>query len=357
MTTSPRPQEILRRPPAATIFLVLEIDQGGEDTVRDLLSDVSNLLRATGFRSPVDDLNCIVGIGSRLWDRMFDAPKPAKLHPFKTVVGETHTAPSTPGDLLFHIRAERLDLCFELAHHFMERLKGVSRVVDEVHGFRYFDERDLLGFVDGAENPTGVAAEASVFIGEEDAEHQGGSYVIIQKYLHDLAGWNALTVENQEARVGRHKLSDVEIPDDEKASNSHVVLNTIVDENGVEHDIVRDNMPFGRVGSAEFGTFFIGYAADVTVTETMLERMFIGVPPGNHDGLLDFSTAVTGCLFYVPTADFLDDPPPGPAASATSAAGTQDPAEDSAPSSPSEAAPAADSDGSLGIGSMRKGDS
>ena len=188
-------------------------------------------------------------------------------------------------------------------------------MVDEVHGFRSFDERDLLGFVDGTENPEGVAALAAVVIADEDPEFSGGSYVVVQKYLHDLAAWDALPVEEQERAIGRTKLSDIEFPTSSSPPNSHVALNTIVNENGEERQIVRVNMPFGSVGAPEFGTYFIGYARSPDVIEEMLTNMFVGRPPGTHDRILDFSTAVTGNLFFVPTVAFLDDPPtPAPTA-------------------------------------------
>jgi putative iron-dependent peroxidase len=274
-----------------------------------VLTDVAALRRSVGFRIPEGGLSCVVGLGSRLWDRLFGRPRPAGLHPFAEVSGAKHTAVATPGDLLFHVRAHRLDLCFELAERLMGRLAGYARVVDEVHGFKSFDERDLLGFVDGTENPEGAAALAAVVIGDEDLEFAGGSYVVVQKYLHDLDAWDALPVEEQERAVGRTKLNDIELPDDVKPANSHVALTTIVDENGEQQQIVRYNMPFGRVGAREFGTYFIGYARSPDVIEEMLTNMFVGKPPGNHDRILDFSTAVTGNLFFVPTADFLDDPP------------------------------------------------
>ncbi|MGD9695372.1 MAG: Dyp-type peroxidase [Thermoleophilia bacterium] len=312
-------------PPArAAIFLVLTVAPGAEDDVRDLLADVAGLTRSVGFRSPEDGLSCVAGIGAELWDRLYDAPRPEGLHPFRELVGAVHTAVSTPGDLLLHMRAARMDLCFELARQIMIRLAGRAEVADEVHGFRYFDERDLLGFVDGTENPVGAEAADAVLVGEEDPAYAGGSYVIVQKYLHDLDAWEALTVEEQERVIGRRKLSDIELADDEKPSNSHVALNTITDDDGTERQIVRDNMPFGSIGAGEFGTYFIGYAATPDVIERMLRNMFIGDPPGNHDRVLDFSTAVTGGLFFVPTADLLEDPPAGPAGAAAPAA--QEPA-------------------------------
>lgn len=281
-------------------------------------------------------MSCVVGIGADLWDRLYACPRPAGLHPFRERVGAVHTAVSTPGDLLFHLRARRLDLCFELGRQLMVRLAGRADVADEVHGFRYFDERDLLGFVDGTENPSGRAAASAVWIGDEDPAFAGGSYVIVQKYLHDLDRWGALPVEEQERVVGRTKLDDIELPDAAMPSNSHVALNTIVDAAGTQRQIVRDNMPFGTIGDGEFGTYFIGYAATPDVIEEMLGNMFIGNPPGNHDRILDFSTAVTGCLFFVPTADFLEEPFPHPTVASSAAIGDH-----------------AHGDGSLSIGSLR----
>ena len=199
-----------------------------------------------------------------------------------------------------------MDLCFELATQIMVKLGDAVTVVDEVHGFRYFDDRDLIGFVDGTENPTAQTAIAAAYIGSEDAPFAGGSYVIVQKYLHDLAGWNALPTETQERIIGRAKLSDIELDDAVKPTYAHNALTTI-EENGKEVKIVRDNMPFGRVGEKEFGTYFIGYARSPRTIEQMLENMFVGRPPGNYDKLLDFSVAKTGSLFFVPSATFLEN--------------------------------------------------
>jgi putative iron-dependent peroxidase len=335
------PQAVLTPLTESAIFLVLTVDAGGEDAVRDLLADASGLRRSVGFRLPEGALTCVVGIGSGLWDRVFPGPgpRPAGLHPFRALAGERHVAPSTPGDLLFHIRARRFDLCFELAQRLMERLSPVARVVDEVHGFRSFDERDLLGFVDGTENPEGGAARDAVVIGDEDPAFAGGSYLVVQKYIHDLPGWDGLAIEEQERAMGRTKLSDIELADDVKPADSHVALNTITGPDGEERQIMRFNMPFGRVGAGEYGTYFAGYARTPDVLEEMLRNMFVGNPPGTTDRILDFSTALTGNLFFVPDADFLDDPPEPEASEAQA----------DAPAEPPASAPP----GSLGIGSLR----
>ena len=229
-----------------------------------------------------------------------------------------HTAPSTPGDLLFHLRAEREDMTFELERQLLDLIGDAARVVDETTGFRYFDARDLLGFVDGTANPTGAELPDAALIGDDaDPEFAGGSYVVVQKYLHDIAGWAALSTEEQEAIMGRTKIDNIEIDDDDAPRKSHKSLATIEDDAGGELEILRDNMPFGRPGAGEFGTYFIGYAGRLWVIEQMLERMFVGVPPGAYDRLLDFSTAITGTTFFVPTAAMLEAlaaPPADPAA-------------------------------------------
>jgi putative iron-dependent peroxidase len=332
---APLPQPVLAPLTPAAIFLVATIDEGGEQVVQDALPDISGLVRAIGFRDPTKHLSVVTSIGSDAWDRLFSGPRPAELHPFIELEGPRHHAPSTPGDLLFHIRAESLDVCFELATKLVEAMDAIT-VVDEVHGFRFFDNRDLLGFVDGTENPDGPVADSATQIGDEDPDFAGGCYVHVQKYVHDMSAWNSLSVTEQERVVGRTKLDDIELDDDEKPADSHLALNVIEDDEGNELKIVRHNMPFGEIGKGEFGTYFIGYSRTAAVTERMLSNMFIGDPPGNTDRILDFSTAVTGTMFFTPTVDFLNDPPP---------------LGDSA-SEPVAVAPAA-YDGSLGIGSLK----
>jgi putative iron-dependent peroxidase len=292
----------------AAIFLVVTVKPGSENraVVRSFCADLSAIIRAVEMRDLEAGLSCIMGVGSGAWDRLFGAPRPAMLHPFREIRAGGRHAVATPGDLLFHVRAKRMDLCFELATQIMARIEDAVSPADEVHGFRYFDDRDLIGFVDGTENPRGQEAIDAVFVGEEDAAFAGGSYVLVQKYLHDMAGWDALPTEAQERIIGRKKLSDIELDASVKPSSSHSSLTTIV-EDGQEKKILRDNMPFGRPTQGEFGTYFIGYSRSPGTIELMLENMFVGRPPGNYDRLLDFSRAVTGNLFFVPSATFLDD--------------------------------------------------
>ncbi|GAB2899684.1 Dyp-type peroxidase [Paralcaligenes sp. KSB-10] len=304
---TPEPQSIVSPVTRSAIFIVAVLAAGdySADKVRALCTDIAALVRSVGKRVPSGNLSCVCGFGSDAWNRLFAEPRPASLHPFREFGAGERRAMATPGDLLLHIRADQMDLCFELATLLLGRLGDAVSVVDEVHGFRYFDLRSMVGFVDGTENPAGREAVEFTVIDDEDPGFAGGSYVLVQKYLHDMAGWNALPVETQERIIGRTKLSDIELDEAVKPSSSHSSLTTLV-ENGQEVKILRDNMPFGRPGAGEFGTYFIGYARSPAPIEQMLENMFVGRPPGNYDRLLDFSRAVTGGLFFVPSADLLE---------------------------------------------------
>ena len=352
--TAPEAQQILTPLTSAAIFLVVTTHPGPDSdaAMRSICGEVGALVRSVGFRALDANLTGVMGIGSEAWDRIvstgtpgIDAPagRPEGLHPFVEITAGPRHAPSTPGDLLFHIRATRFDVCFELAVQILARLGPAVESADEVHGFRYFDARDLLGFVDGTENPVGDAMAEATIIGPEEPEFAGGSYVIVQKYLHHLEGWNALSTEEQERVIGRTKLADIELDDSVKPTSAHNAL-TVIEVDGQQVDILRDNMPFANAAAGEFGTYFIGYARAPWVTEQMLKNMFVGRPEGNYDRILDFSTATTGTLFFVPSLPLLES-----LAEVGATGGGVEPLPDAAPGSTTGSA----SDGSLRIGGRR----
>jgi len=296
------PQQVDAPLTKMAIFLVLVVadTDGAMDTARGVVSGIDDLVKNVAIRDLTGHLSCTVGIGARVWAELTGRSLPAELHPFREVVGQQHTAIATPGDLLFHIRSERADLCIELERQILQALGDSVTVADETQGFRYFDTRDLLGFVDGTANPVGPDLPEATLVGDEDPDHTGGSYVVVQKYTHPLGVWQKLTTEQQEAVIGRRKIDNVELDDAVSGQKSHKTLSTIVDDAG-EHDILRDNMPFASPGQGLYGTYFIGYTRHLWVIERMLERMFIGDPPGLHDRLLDFSTVQTGSTFFAPS--------------------------------------------------------
>ncbi|GAA2517887.1 Dyp-type peroxidase [Rarobacter incanus] len=348
----PESQAIVTPLTTSAMFVVLEVGPADADLREAVatVSDINALVRSVGFREPAADLSCIAGIGSALWDRIHGegGPRPSELHEFVPIRGAAHNAPATSGDILLHVRANRQDLVFELVRQALAAFGGSVTVASSTTGFRYFDSRDLLGFVDGTENPTGRSAVRAALIDrDEDPGFAGGSYVVVQKYVHDLAAWNSLSTEEQERVIGRTKVDDIELGDDEQPSNSHVSLNTIAGPDGSEEAILRDNMAFGDPATGEYGTFYIAYSGKLWVTELMLQRMFVGEPAGNYDRILDVSTAQTGTVFYVPTLDQLEDLPNALAGATRASAG--------AGAAGSVAALSRTETESLGIGSL-KGD-
>lgn len=299
------PQDVTDKQGENAIFIVYGLKQTPDtlDKVKDVCANFAALIRSMRNRFPDMQFSCVMGFGADAWSLLFpERHKPRELSTFKEIKGEKHTAVSTPGDLFFHIRARQMGLCYEFASIIDEKLKGVVEAIDETHGFRYMDGKSIIGFVDGTEVP---AVDENPYhfavVGDEDAEFAGGSYIFVQKYIHDMDAWNALPVEEQEKVIGRRKYNDVELSDEEKPKNAHSAVANI----GDDAKIVRANMPFANTSKGEYGTYFIGYANTFSTTRQMLESMFIGNPVGNTDRLLDFSTAVTGTLFFAPSYELL----------------------------------------------------
>ena len=305
-----KPQDVTNKPGENAIFMVFGLADADNaiEKVKDLCGNFAALVKSMRNRFPDAEVSAVMGFGAEAWEVLFpEQPCPEELSIFEEIKGEKHVAVSTPGDLFFHIRAKRRDVCYELATLVSNALQGAAKHIDEVHGFRYFDGRAIIGFVDGTENPDSDDAYDFATIGDEDPYFKGGSYAFVQKYIHDMEKWNALPTEEQEKVVGRRKYNDLELDDDEKPANAHNAVTNISDEEGDELKIVRANMPFANPAKGEFGTYFIGYAGTFTTTRRMLENMFIGDPVGNSDRLLDFSTAVTGILFFVPPFNLLEE--------------------------------------------------
>ncbi|MBO9584808.1 MAG: Dyp-type peroxidase [Flavobacterium sp.] len=303
-------QNVTDYPNNNTIFMVWKFihQEEAKTSFEKLCALVGNLNNSYNIRVPDGKTSCVMGIGHDAWIKLgLPLPLPKELVNFETIAGAKHTAISTAGDLHFHLRASNAAVCFDMAIAITKVLGDVAECLEEVHGFRYWDGRSIIGFVDGTENPVGEEREHFALVGDEDPVYKGGSYLFVQKYFHNMKNWESLTTEEQEKVIGRSKMDDIEMDDDVKPANSHSALTAITDENGNELKIVRDNMPFGNPSKGEIGTYFISYASTFSTTKKMLENMFIGDPVGNYDRILDFSTAQTGTLFFVPTLDVLDE--------------------------------------------------
>jgi porphyrinogen peroxidase len=301
-------QSVTDYPNNNTIFTVWKFREGAEikPAFEQLCALLANLNHSFIIRTLNGRSTCVMGVGYDAWTRLaLPTPLPRELKPFEPIAGGKHTAVATPGDLLFHLRGVEMSACFDMQLAITDVLSPVADCLEEVHGFRYWDGRSILGFVDGTENPVGNEREYYAVVGDEDPMYRGGSYVFVQKYLHDMQAWTKLPTEEQEKVIGRYKLSDIEMSDDVKPGNSHSAVAGIEAEDGTELKIVRDNMPFGNPAKGEIGTYFIAYASTFSTTHKMLQRMFIGDPPGNYDRILDFSKACTGSLFFAPSLDIL----------------------------------------------------
>lgn len=299
-------QNVIDAPNTNTIFTVWSFNNNPsvEEQFKKVCSLVTNINHSISTRFPESKSSVVLGIGHDAWLKLnLPKPLPKELENFKEIKGDKHTAVSTPGDLHFHIRSTEKSLCIDIAANIADVLKDVANCIEEVHGFRYWDGRSILGFVDGTENPEGDDERSHfALVGNEDEEYLNGSYLFVQKYIHDMNAWRNLPIHEQEKVIGRSKADDIEMDDDEKPSNSHSALANV----GDDKKIVRDNMPFGNPSTNEMGTYFISYASTFATVNEMLERMFIGEPVGNYDRILDFSTAKTGSLYFVPSLDLLD---------------------------------------------------
>jgi putative iron-dependent peroxidase len=298
-------QNVLDYPNNNTIFMVWNFKQvnGIKEAFKKLCALIINLNNSANVRFPESKASVVMGIGYEAWLLLdLPSPLPKEFEIFVPIAGIKHTAVSTKGDLHFHIRGDVNSFCFDAAAAITDAVSGVAESVEEIHGFKYWDSRSILGFVDGTENPHGTDREYFGIIGDEDPCYKGGSYLFVQKYIHDLRAWKSLPVNEQEKVIGRSKPDDIEMSDEVKPSNSHSALANV----GDDLKIVRDNMPFGNISSNEMGTYFIAYASSFLTVKKMLTNMFVGSPQGNYDRILDFSTAKTGTLFFVPTFDMLD---------------------------------------------------
>ena len=274
-----------------------------KDPFSRLCKLIINLNNSANVRFPVSRASSVMGIGHDAWLRLgLPQPLPKELVNFLPVTGAKHTSVATKGDLHLHIRADNASICYDMAAVMSDILSPAAICVEEIHGFRYWDSRTILGFVDGTENPHGQDREFFAIVDDEDPIYTGGSYLFVQKYVHDLTAWKGLSTEAQEKVIGRSKENDIEMADDVKPSNSHTALANV----GDDFKIIRDNMPFGNMSTNDMGTYFLAYASTFYTVQKMLNNMFIGSPEGNYDRILDFSIAKTGTLFFVPTFNMLD---------------------------------------------------
>ncbi len=278
-------------------------EPGATDVIRRELAAMPE--RLTRFRERYADagLHLVVGIGSAYWDRLNPEERPALLRSFPALENGERVAPSTPVDLLFIVRADQYDAVFELGQEIVEALSDAAELVEEVHGFRYQDMRDLTGFVDGTENPEGDDRLDVALVGDEDPEFAGGSYLHLQRYEHDLTAWQRLSLKQQEDTYGRTKADNIEYPGDKKSLHAHTKRTSLKQADGSSMEILRHSMPYGD--SQRKGLVFISTCRTPEHFERMLKSMVEGDDEGHADRLLEFTRAVTGAAFFLPSNAWL----------------------------------------------------
>lgn len=286
-------------------FTVLELNrqdqQKEQAAIQEFVDRFQAITRSLRIRDNKGNLKVALGFSNNAWDYLFpDAPKPKELETYQTLTGPKYQMPASKGDLFLHIRANDEAAVYEFMSQAMLFLRDITTVVDETKGFRYFEGRAIIGFIDGTENPQVEDAAGYAIIGDEDPYFENCSYAFAQKWRHQMDIWNKLTTETQEKAVGRKKFSDLELDDGEKFSNAHNVASQ-AKINGVEQKIVRMNVPYSDPASGNTGTYFIGYSRYWKVTKTMLQNML-----DKNDYLLSFSDILSGQLFFIPSRPLLD---------------------------------------------------
>lgn len=268
---------------------------------RRALAQVPLLTQTLAAEYPQAGLCSVVAIGTAAWEQLYGR-KPAQLQGFPQFGDTVIDLPVSELGGLLHIRSERHDLNFELANRIAEQLGPLVRWGEQIDGFRYLDSRDLTGFVDGTENPQGEERAEVALVGDEDAGFAGGSYLHIQRWLHNMPEWRATPVAEQEQVIGRSKQDDVEMDDEVKPPTAHIAR-VVIEEDGAELEILRQSMPYGRLG--EMGLMFASYARSPQPFARMLAMMFRRDAAGHYDHLLNYSRPLTGAALFAPSVDFL----------------------------------------------------
>ena len=281
-------------------FLVFNLTRTNLATDQAAIAEFADrsqaIIRSMNIRANTANLKVAIGFSRSAWDYLFpNAARPKELETFTTLQSGDYQMPGTEGDIFLHIRANSEAVVYEVTRQFMLFLQPITTLIDETKGFRYFEGRAIIGFIDGTEAPNEFDAADYALIGAEDATYLNGSYAFAQKWQHDMPVWQHLSTETQEQAIGRHKFDDLELDDDEKLPNAHNIASKL-EIDGEEQKIVRMNVPFSDNTRGETGTYFIGYARHWTVTKAMLTQML-----SKADYLLSFSTITTGQLFFIPS--------------------------------------------------------
>ena len=296
---------ILPLPSDHARFIVLRLKDLTLPELKEKIEDLLDTRDRLITQHPNAEIKTAIAFGPELWAKLY-AQSPSGFKQLDPMQG-AFEMPVVPADVLIHIASQRSDICFTLSQAFFDGIQDKVEVLDERVCFRYFDGRDLTGFIDGTENPQFPDDRAETALLAEDAGiFADGSFVFAQRYIHDLDKWKRLKVDAQENVMGRSKLESIEMDDDVKPENAHIARVVIEDDKGEEMEILRHSLPYGD-GKGEQGLFFIAYTKNLAIIDNMLEHMFGTTGDGIHDRLLHFVTAVDGAYFFAPSEELLEE--------------------------------------------------
>lgn len=279
------------------LYVLLKVT-GDRQKVLQATQEISVWVGEINANQPGANLASSVAFSHGFWTSALQEQAPSELLPFPRIECGDQVAPSTDVDILLHCHSQRHDLHFFILRKLMQQIANDAIIIDETYGYRYLDSRDMTDFVDGTENPKGdVRAEVALL---PEGQYEGGSYVMVQRFEHNLPAWNQLSVGQQEQKVGRTKPDSIELT--KVPATSHVGR-VDIKQDGKGLKIVRHSLPYGSVSGAH-GLFFIAYCNTLNNFTAMLESMY-GQVDGKTDKLLDYTKAVTGAYFFAPSQTML----------------------------------------------------
>ncbi|WP_180168098.1 Dyp-type peroxidase [Acinetobacter sp. YH12035] len=296
---------ILPLPSDHARFIVLRLKNLSIEDFKERLKELFTTRDRLITQHPNAQIKTAVAFGPELWSKLYEQA-PAGFKQLEPIQG-SFNMPVVPADVLIHIASARADICFALSQSFFEGIRDQVEVLDERVCFRYFDGRDITGFIDGTENPQFPDDRAEVaLLGEDAGIFQDGSFIFAQRYAHNLDKWKKLKVDAQEQVMGRTKLESIELEDEVKPANAHIARTVVEDEGGEEMEILRHSLPYGD-GRGDQGLFFIAYTKDLKIIDAMLVRMFGTSGDGIHDRLLHFVTPMDGAYYFAPSEELLEE--------------------------------------------------
>jgi porphyrinogen peroxidase len=283
------------------LYMVINVTNKSGNIVKQC-SLLPTLIESIKKQNKVDSLFASLAFGADYWDAIHPGSRPQRLKKFIELGAGDISAPATGGDIFLHVHSDRKDMTYVLASEFLKPIKESIDVLDEVDGFHYLDDRDLTDFIDGTENPEGEERSKVALI-DDEPEFNGGSYVLAQRFVHNLPKWQTVADDEQEKVIGRTKPDSIELDEDVMPETSHV-SRVVIEEDGEELEIVRHSLPYGQA-SGDAGLFFLAYSKDNTILEKMLANIFGISGDGLHDHLMNYTAAKSGAYFFAPSVEML----------------------------------------------------